>query len=54
MTTLLDLTDPDKVTRTLENVRKYFPNGMQRHLGRLEASGNISIVLTTYRHLVLR
>jgi hypothetical protein len=54
MTTLLDLTNPYKVTRTLENVRKYSPNDMQTHLGRLESSGNFSIVLTTYRDLVLR
>jgi hypothetical protein len=26
MTSLLGVTDPDEVTRTLENVRKYSPN----------------------------
>jgi len=26
MTTLLGVTDPDEVTRTLENARKYSPN----------------------------
>jgi hypothetical protein len=58
MTTIFGVTDPDEVTRTLENVRKYPVT--QPHPGRLNLQGtaacgmNISILLTIQRQVVLR
>jgi hypothetical protein len=60
MTTLLGVTDPDEVTRSIENVRKYSPNEtiIPRKTyylpGIAACSVNISILLTTRRKVVLR